>query len=183
VPNRPTCRIPPRGTTLVEQILVVAIAAVLACIGLPSLRRLAASGELRQAQTELIAVLNHARTLAVQAGRVALACPTRDGAHCSDEADWGGDWLVGLRGERSGQLEGAPGLRRSNPSRQLRIRSAQGRRSVQFQPDGSAGGSNVTLLICHRGDDSRALSVKVSNAGRVRGDKGTPAELRLCGSG
>jgi len=169
--------------TLIEQLLVLAVTAVLACVGLPSLRRLVGRHELGLAQTELIAVLNHARALAVQTGRIALACPTHDGKRCSDQADWDGGWLVGLRGERSGQLEGAPRLRRGHPSNQLSIRSAQGRRSVQFQPDGSAGGNNITLLICHRGDTSRALSVKVSNAGRVRGDKGTPAELRLCGSG
>lgn len=180
MPGRPLL---PRGVTLVEQILVLAVAAVLACIGLPSLRRLATGHELRLAQVELIAVLEHARALAVQVGQVALACPTHDGERCSDEADWGGDWLVGLRGERPGQLQGAPSLRRGNPSRQLRIRSAQGRRSVQFQPDGSAGGSNVTLLICRRDGDDRALSVKVSNAGRVRGDRASAAERLQCANG
>lgn len=176
-PPRPAA---PQGLTLIEQLLALAIAAVLACIGLPSLRRLLANGEIRVAQAELIAVLNHARALAVQTGRIVLACPTRDGERCSDEAGWDGGWLVGLRAERSGQLESAPRLRRGSPSRQVTIRSAQGRRSVQFQPDGSAGGSNITLLICHRGMDSRALSVKVSNAGRVRGDRATPAELHQC---
>lgn len=180
MPAQPPCRIPPRGMTLVEQIMALAIAALLACIGLPALQRLMAHSDLRLAQAELIAVLNHARALAVQTGRIALACPTRDGERCSDEADWDGEWLVGLRGERPGQLEGPPRVRRSSPSRHLSIRSAQGRRSVQFQADGSAGGSNITLLICRRGSDSQALSVKVSNAGRVRGDKGSAAELRQC---
>ena len=168
--------------TLVEQILALAIAALLACIGLPSLQRLMANSELRVAQAELIAVLNHARALAVQTGRTALACPTRDDERCSDEADWDGGWLVGLRSERSGQLEGPPRVRHGSPSRQLSIRSAHGRRGVQFQPDGSAGGSNITLLICHRAIDSRALSVKVSNAGRIRGDQASPTELRQCAS-
>ena len=174
---------PQHGMTLVEQLLVLAIAAILACIGLPALRRLVASHEVRLAQTELIAVLNHARGLAVQTGRVALACPTRDGERCSDEAGWDGDWLVGLRGERSGQLDAAPRLHRSHSFTQLSIHSAQGRRSVQFQPDGSAGGSNITLLICRRDDASRALSVKVSNAGRVRGARATPAEIHPCADG
>lgn len=173
----------PQGMTLVEQLLVLAITAVLACIGLPALRRLMAMSEVRLAQTELIAVLNHARGLAVQMGRVALACPTRDGQRCSDEAGWDGDWLVALRGERAGQLDDAPRLLRSPPSRRLSIRSALGRRSVQFQPDGSAGGSNITLTICRHDDASQALSVKVSNAGRVRGAKATPAETRQCADG
>ena len=176
-PPRPAA---PQGLTLIEQLLALTIAAVLACIGLPSLRRLLANSEIRVAQAELIAVLNHARALAVQTGRVVLACPTRDGERCSDEASWDGGWLVGWRGDRPSQLDGPPRVRRASPSGQLSIRSPQGRRSVQFQPDGSAGGSNITLLICRRGMDSRALSVKVSNAGRVRGDRATPAELHQC---
>lgn len=169
--------------TLVEQLLVAAIASILACVGLPSLWRMLAVNEVRLAQTELIKVLTHARALAAQTGRTTLACPTRDGERCSEEPAWETGWLVGFRGDRQGQLEGAPNLRHGNPAAGLSIRSTQGRRSVQFQPDGSAGGSNITLLICRHRGDGQTLSVKVSNAGRVRGDKSTAAEARQCADG
>lgn len=167
--------------TLIEQLLVAVIAATLACIGLPALWRAVATSETRQAQTELLNVLNHARSLAAQTGRVTVACPTHDGRQCSDEASWDSGWLVGFRGDRQGRIAGPPQLRRDNPARALNIRSTQGRRSVQFQPDGSAGGSNLTLLICRRHGDGRTLSVKVSNAGRIRGGKGTETETLQCG--
>ena len=166
--------------TLIEQSLVAIVAATLACIGLPSLWRIVAANEMRLAQTELLNVLNHARALAAQTGRVTVACPTLDGEQCSDEAVWNSDWLVGFRGDRQGRISGPPQLRRGNPAHGLSIRSTQGRRSVQFQPDGSAGGSNLTLLICRRHGDGRTLSVKVSNAGRIRGGKGTEEEARQC---
>jgi type IV fimbrial biogenesis protein FimT len=166
--------------TLIEQLLVAAIAATLACIGLPPLWRMVATNEVRVAQTELIHVLNHARALAAQTGRATLACPTRDGERCSGEPAWETDWLVGFRGDQQNQIDGAPRLRHDRPPAGLVIRSTQGRRSVQFQPDGSAGGSNITLLVCRRNGDGQALTVKVSNAGRVRGGKGTDAEQRQC---
>lgn len=169
-----------RGLTLIEQLLVAAIAATLACVGLPSLWRLIATNEIRLTQSELIDVLNHARALAAQAGRATLACPTQDGERCSDEPTWEDGWLVGFRGDRQGEIEGRPRLRRDAPAAGLIVRSTQGRRAVQFQPDGSAGGSNITLLICRRHGDDRSLSVKVSNAGRVRGGKSTEAETLQC---
>ncbi|WNL45247.1 GspH/FimT family pseudopilin [Dyella sp. BiH032] len=169
-----------RGLTLIEQLLVVAIAATLACVGLPSFWRLVATSEVRVAQSALINVLNHARALAVQTGRATLACPTRDGEHCSDAPAWENGWLVGFRGDRQGDIEGAPKLHRYPPSGSLIIRSTQGRRAIQFQPDGSAGGSNLTLLICHRAGNDHSLNVKVSNAGRVRGGKNTETEALQC---
>lgn len=168
------------GATLIEQVLVIAIAAVLAGLALPSLGRLLSSQETRIAQTELISVLNHARALAAQAGRVAVACPTRDARQCSGGSSWNQGWLVGLRGEQPGRIEGPPTLYRENRSTGLAILSTQGRRNVQFQPDGSAGGSNLTLLICRRGDSSRVLHVTVSNAGRVRGGKASEDQAREC---
>ena len=180
MPSRPVAPSSQRGLTLIEQLLVAAIAAALACVGLPSLWRVVASSEVRLAQSELINVLNHARALAAQTRRITLACPTQDGEHCSDEPAWESGWLVGFRGERQGEIEGLPGLRRDPPTRNLIIRSTQGRRAVQFQPDGSAGGSNITLLICRRDGGDHSLNVKVSNAGRVRGGKNTEAEARQC---
>lgn len=171
-----------RGLTLIEQLLVAAIAATLACVGLPSLWRAVATNEIRLTQSELIDVLNHARALAAQAGRATLACPTQDGEHCSDEPAWENGWLVGFRGGRQGEIEGHPRLRRNPPAAGLIVRSTQGRRAVQFQPDGSAGGSNATFLICRRHGDDQSLSVKVSNAGRVRGGKSTGAEADQCAS-
>lgn len=166
--------------TLIEQLLTALIAATLACIGLPALWRLMAVNETRIAQTELINTLNHARALAAQSGRTILACPSRDGEQCSGEAAWESGWLVGFRGDKQGEIAGTPEFRHARPTGPLNIFSTQGRRSVQFQPDGSAGGSNLTLLICRRQGDGQTLSVKVSNAGRVRGGKGTEAEARQC---
>ncbi|WP_266169868.1 GspH/FimT family pseudopilin [Dyella subtropica] len=171
-----------RGVTLIEQIMVIVIASVLACIAVPSLWHLLGSNKVRVAQTDLIATLQHARALAVQTGRPTLACPTRDGQRCSAEVLWDGGWLVGFRGQQAAQLDGPPQRNHSNSSTDLTIQSTAGRRLTQFQPDGSAGGNNLTLLICRRGDASHVLGVKVSNVGRVRGYTPTTDEASQCAS-
>lgn len=169
-----------RGTTLIEQIMVVVIASILTCVALPSLRRLLAHHEVRTAQTSLLASLQQARALAAQTGRRTVACPTRDGMHCSDEASWDGGWLVGFRGDQANQLDGPPQYSRVDTARQLTIQSNTGRHYVQFQASGFAGGSNLTVLICRRGDPNHVVSVKVSQAGRVRGGDATAEEAAQC---
>ncbi|MEO9077767.1 MAG: GspH/FimT family pseudopilin, partial [Rhodanobacter sp.] len=59
------------------------------------------------------------------------------------------------------------------------ISSSSGRRDVRFQPDGTASGSNITLVFCEPGSNT-ALSVLVSNSGRIRGAMATPAQTADC---
>lgn len=169
-----------RGATLIEQIMVVVIASILTCVALPSLRRLLARHEVRTAQTSLIASLQQARALAAQTGRRSVACPTRDGTHCSNEASWDGGWLVGFRGDQASQLDGPPQYSRVDIAKQLTIQSNAGRHYVQFQSSGFSDGSNLTVLICRRSDPSHVVSVKVSQAGRVRGADATADEAAQC---
>jgi len=156
-----------RGVTLIEQIMVAVIASILACLALPSLRRLMAHHDMRTAQSSVMTSLQQARALAVQTGRRTVACPTRDGVQCSNETSWDGGWLVGFRGEQANQLEGPPQYSRVDTAKGLTIQSSAGRPYVQFQPTGFAGGSNISVLICRRSDASHALSVKVANGAHL----------------
>jgi Tfp pilus assembly protein FimT len=62
----------------------------------------------------------------------------------------------------------------------ITIQSSTGRRFVRFSPDGSAGGSNLTLLFCSHNRAAGVLSVVVSNSGRVRGAPATRAQAASC---
>jgi type IV fimbrial biogenesis protein FimT len=58
-----------RGMTLIEQIMVLAITAVLAGIAAPPLRSLLDRNMLQVAQTDFIAALQHARETAIISGK------------------------------------------------------------------------------------------------------------------
>lgn len=172
-----------RGFTLVEQVMVMLIIAVLACIGVPALGQMAARNRLQVAQTDVIAALQHARELAVHGQQRIMLCPSRDGQRCSDELHWEYGWLVGhYRSDQADQLDGAPSWTMNDHER-LTIVSTVGRRRIRFQPDGSAGGTNATFTLCRTAETRDALVVVLSNAGRVNASKASSDQAVRCANG
>jgi type IV fimbrial biogenesis protein FimT len=169
-----------RGVTLIEQIMVLAIIAVLMGIAAPPLRQLLSRNELRVAQTDFIAALQHAREAAVMSGKRTLFCPTRDGSSCSDATRWESGWLLGRDSNRDDQPDGGPLHVGQGYAGKVAIYSSGGRHVVRFHPDGSASGSNITLLFCQPSKASDALVVVVSNAGRIRGAPANAAQAATC---
>lgn len=169
-----------RGVTLIEQIMALAIMAVLLGIATPPLRQLLGRNALRVAQTDFIAALQHARETAVMSGKRTLFCPSRDGNRCSDGTRWEDGWLLGRDGDGDDQPDGDLLYAGGGYDGKLVIRSSSGRHVVRFHPDGSASGSNITLLFCQPSSAKDALAVVVSNAGRVRGAPADAAQVASC---
>jgi type IV fimbrial biogenesis protein FimT len=170
------------GASLIELITVIVVLALLAAIALPSLNGLVLRHRLRTAQTEYMATLQYARASAVSEGSRTIFCPSHDGHQCSDDNDWTEGWLVGSNGTSADQPDGEP-LRVSHDAhRQLTVLGISERKHqyVTFQPSGSAGGSNITLVLCHRGDRNGALAVIVSNSGRIRGEPAAEDKATTC---
>jgi type IV fimbrial biogenesis protein FimT len=166
--------------TLIEQIMVLVIIAVLTGVAIPSLGQLLSRNQLQVAQTDFIAALQHARGTAITTGRPTLFCPTRDGSSCSDEVRWERGWLVGHDTDRNNQPDHGALYTGGGYGGKLIVLSSGGRRFVRFRPDGSASGSNLTMLFCQRSDAQHALSVVVSNAGRVRGAPASASQAADC---
>lgn len=85
-----------RGFTILELIMVVAIVAILAAVGLPSMRDFIRAAEVRDAATEFYAALALARSEAVKQHSV---CPAPLGSKCVDVkrstgSSWTGGWTV-----------------------------------------------------------------------------------------
>ncbi|MDO1529147.1 GspH/FimT family pseudopilin [Fulvimonas sp. R45] len=167
------------GFSLVEQIMVLAVLAVLAGIAMPSMARLLGNHRLQAVQFDYLAAMRYARAEAVQAGTRVLLCPSRDGNHCGGGADWNRGWLLALDRDHDGHPDGAP-LRVRRLDGKLTVLGSSGRDRVRFLPDGSALGSNLSLLLCSRDAPGSALLVVVSNAGRARGGVATPAQVASC---
>jgi len=171
---------PQLGITLIEQVMVVSITAILLTVATPGLYRTLQRNEVRVAQNEIFAALQYARSTAVTSGVRTVFCPSTDRAHCTSTTRWEDGWLVGIDADHDNQPDGRPRYTGAGRGRQLHIRSSVGRQIVRYQPDGSAGGSNLTLLVCQQDDSSPALSIVVSNSGRVRGAPATAAQADSC---
>ncbi|GAB3783271.1 GspH/FimT family pseudopilin [Dyella agri] len=167
------------GVTLIEQIVVLAIIGVLTAIAVPSLAELFRRNQVKLAQAEFIAALQHARGTAVFSGKPTLLCPSRDGAQCSSETRWESGWLISHEPARKGPPH-ARVLRITPGYAGITILGDNGRRLVRFQTDGSARGTPNTLRFCRRGQPDQALVVVVSNSGRIRGATASARQAASC---
>lgn len=168
------------GITLIEQIMALAILAVLVSIAAPSLGDLVSRNRLQSTQMDYIAGLQHAREAAVMHGVPVVFCPSSDGEQCQASSTWDQGWLIGEDRDGDYQPDHQPLYTGASSDTRLHVRSSPGRYRVRFHPDGSAAGSNLTLTMCLEGQGERGLSVVVSNAGRICGDRPTKTQTSAC---
>ena len=175
------------GATVIELLMAIIVMSVLGALSAPSFGRLIEHGRVQAADQAFVAALHFARETAVRRGARTLVCPSVDGTHCIDDGHWEAGWVVAIDRDRDGQPDTAPLLRGDHDSTnripqgatRLRLQSSVGRPRVVFQPDGSAGGSNLTLLICGPGGQS-GRGIVVSNSGRIRQTGLSAAQLQRC---
>ena len=83
-----------RGFTLIELMIVVAVATVLLGFGIPSMTALLNSNKLTAASNSLLSSMRLARSEAFKRGGRVVLCKSRDGAVCIMSGGWEQGWLV-----------------------------------------------------------------------------------------
>ncbi|HEY4292482.1 GspH/FimT family pseudopilin [Luteibacter sp.] len=164
----------PRGVTLIELLVVLAIVGLIGSLAALSLNEAIARHRLRVAADDLLGTLLKARSTAVWRDHEIRVCASGDGRICSPSADWTRGWIG--RDMHSGDiltftpaLDGKLGtLRRS------------GRHEIDFARNGTAPGTNQTIVLCVRGRPATAIAVTVSNAGLPRRKAAAPDDAALC---
>ena len=76
------------GFSLIELMVVIAIAAVLASLAVPSFQGMIASSNLTSTTNDLIATLARAKSDAVRRGKRVTVCISANGASCTTTGDW-----------------------------------------------------------------------------------------------
>lgn len=89
-PRRPF----PRGFTLVELLVTIAMVAILAAIAIPSFTHTIQRDGVSSASNRLMADLDYARSEAATRGTYVSVCPSTDGTSCSGSAAWESGWIV-----------------------------------------------------------------------------------------
>lgn len=169
------------GFTLIELMMVLAIAAVALTLGAPAFGRLAAQLQTRTAQGEITRALHHARHAAIMRGSRVVMCPSADGHQCQPGFAWHAGWIIALDGNHDGEPDaGAPLLAVAHAvAANLRVITSAGREKIIFHADGSAPGSNASFTICHA-PQALGTAVIVSNVGRVRAAAADAPHLGKC---
>lgn len=162
------------GFGLAEQIIALAVLAVLIALAVPSFHRMLETHELRAAQSDYMAALQHARNLAVNEQVRAIFCPSRDRRTCSGDGSWGQSWLVGKANpDNPSQLLGPPRYLGQKHRDALVVISSRALGYVWFDPIGGSINTNQTLSFCMKDEMQPVLKVFVSLSGRVRGEQGS----------
>jgi len=82
------------GLTLLELMVVVALASLLACIAVPMLGTFVSYGHRATELNRLLRDLRYARSEAVARGLTVSLCTSPDGAHCNTSTPWDQGWII-----------------------------------------------------------------------------------------
>lgn len=97
-----------KGVTLFELLIVMAVAAILATIGVPSLVDFVKNNRLTSASMQLVGDLNLARSEAIKRNSRILICSGT--AACVNNSDWAANgWIVCYDTNRDNICDAAPG--------------------------------------------------------------------------
>ncbi len=158
------------GVTLIELLIVLAIIAVLTTIATPSFSDLKQAIASRSSRSALSASINQARNSAVMHGHHVVLCPSADLNTCERTLRWQHGWLLFVDENADDEHDPAEKIIATNQAQSpgVAVLGSSGRYRIRYQPDGTAGGSNITLTVCDRRGPAAARSLVISNTGRLR---------------
>ncbi|QHJ88592.1 prepilin-type N-terminal cleavage/methylation domain-containing protein [Aequoribacter fuscus] len=181
-----TCRLMPRqtGVTLIELIVVLAIAAIIALIGAPSLTTIIKDSRLRLGANGLQNSMALARSTAVARSSRVTICKSSDGTSCATSGDWSQGWMIF---EDTGTIGDSTDDTTVDGNGDQRVRVKQGLDVLVtivgsagiesfvsfdgsgFTRDASNNYQSGTFTVCDdRGDAGRARAVYLGAAGSSR---------------
>ena len=145
------------------------IAAVLLATAVPAFQNYGWNLRMKTAMDMLQTDLNLARGRAISHNIQTVICPATESNDCSGQSEWQNGWIVftDLNGDRHKQ-DDEPLLKHANAVANLGISSSRSRTFLRFYPNGSAPGSNISILFCDQRGAENAGKIIVSNTGRIR---------------
>lgn len=180
----------PRGFTLVEMMVVIAIVAIIATLALPSYRNLIASNKVTAASEELYSALLFAKSEAIKRNQTVIVCQsdspnsTAANAACSTGTDWSTGWIVFVDTNTDGAYSAANDtlLKVSTPPtglgsivlKTVPCAATGGGTKIAFRSFISSGGSDRVFGITVPGT-ATVRQVEVNNVGNI-----TTASMLTC---
>ena len=168
-------RWPNQGVTLVELLVTLALAGILATIAVPAFRELILNNRRAAQLNAMTASLMLARSEAVKTGANAVVCIS-DGAALPDcdtaGTQWEDGWLVIVDSDKDGTVSRADGdLVLEAPAALAEGSTLRGNanvsRRITYNSRGSSGSAG-TLTHCDPRGAEEARGIVISNTGRPR---------------
>lgn len=158
-----------KGVTALELIVTMAIVAILLVTGVPAFKNYSWNLRMKTTMDSLQTDMKLARGRAISHNIQTVICPASNDEECSGLSDWHDGWIVftDINADRQKQ-EGEPLLKQAGATEFMTITSSRSRSYLRFFPNGSAPGSNISILFCDKRGAKFAGTIIVSNSGRIR---------------
>jgi type IV fimbrial biogenesis protein FimT len=168
-----------KGFTIVELMVTLTVAGVLAAIAAPSFQAFLRSNRLTTVSNDLLADLNFARAEAVKrksgnvAGQVGqvVVCVSSNGSNCTDAPDtWTSGWIVFWDQDASGTFSTAANdvllkIHSALPSTLTATTTPTGTRAITYNAIGESQGGKVSVLLTDP-DLGKSRTVAVTGTGQ-----------------
>lgn len=159
------------GFSLIELIIVLAVAGVMLTIVAPSFSSLIDSTRMTTQLNTLVSALSLSRSEAVKTGRNVILCKSIDGQWCDHHAEWRDGWLIFADTNRDRTRNPSEPILRIFPElgsgHTLRFNSSLNLQYVQYNPTGEAI-NNGTFTFCDKRGSQHARALIIFRSGRVR---------------
>lgn len=158
------------GFTLIETMVVLAIAAIVITLGVPSFNGALQRQRVSTTMHLLSADMAMARSSALMRRSQVVVCPRGAATGCSDALDWSRGWLVFADPDGNRRPDADSDILRVSdaPANGLLYLPAT-RPFLRYQADGRSAHSNLSVHVCASG--AHVGKVVVNNLGRVRSER------------
>lgn len=157
------------GFTLIELMITLAIAAILAALAAPSFADIIKNSRMTTQYNELLASLSVARSEAVKRALTVTVCKSNNQSTPTCAGNWHDGWIVFADTNADGTFD-------ADDDEVIRVHSVLSgdntlsfaRNRISYRSDGLATGFTGTFTLCDDRDNSSRKGLVVSNTGRVR---------------
>ncbi len=160
-----------QGFTLIELIIVLAIAGILLVSVVPSFSQMLAAN---QQTTQLYTLFHHhqlARSEAIKSNQRVLLCKSNDGRQCTSETKWSDGWIIFSDTDNNKKISNNEHViyvqQALSANLSLKYRGFGSHHYVRYFPDGRSS-TNGTFTLCNQFGDKFAKSIIISRTGRPR---------------